>query len=200
MFSLPCATVSSFKVWTSGKIAWSPLNDVLLGGWVFLLSITGTHANFVTVTKQIGGMRYVFFMEGCCFVVLALLVGSRWGFQGIIVTSLLCTTLFSFSYSLHRSRIYFHVHWRELVIDWVRPSWQLLLVFAPFASFHVVWFAGSGLPPVWRLAVNGLLAAVAGGGLFLRLGLPPGLILDLGNRLPRLAGAGVLRFFIPCKS
>jgi O-antigen/teichoic acid export membrane protein len=184
-------------VWTNGKIAWPPLNDILLGSWVFLLSITGTHANFVTVTKEIGGMRYVFFMEGCCFVVLALLVGSRWGLQGIIATSLLCTTLFSFLYSLHRSRIYFHVHWRELVIDWVRPSWQLLLVFAPLAV--VVWFAGSGLPPVWRLAVNGLLAALAGGGLFLRLGLPPGLILDLGNRLPRPAGR-VLRFFIPCKS
>ena len=184
-------------VWIDGKLNWPPLNDVLLGAWVFLVSLTTAHINFVTVTKQIGGMRYVFFFEGCCFVLLASLVGPYWGLPGVIATSLFCTILFSGSYSFHRSRIYFHCHWWELVRDWVRPSWQLLLILAPLAA--LIWFIGAGLPPLWRLAVNGLFMIIVGGGLFLRLGLPPGLILDLGNRLPQPAGR-LLRFFIPCKS
>jgi O-antigen/teichoic acid export membrane protein len=184
-------------VWFGEKIAWSPMNDVLLGGWVFLISLTTTHANFVTVTKQIGGMRYVFFLEGCCFVLLASLLGSHWGLPGVVTTSLVCTVLFSGAYSFHRSRIYFHCGWSELCWSWVRPSWQLLLILVPLAA--ILWFMGRGLPPGWRLAINGLLTAVVGGGLFLRLGLPPGLILDLGNRLPRPASR-LLKFFKPCKS
>ena len=184
-------------VWTGGKITWSPLNDVLLGGWVFLISLTTTHANFVTVTKHIGGMRYIFFLEGCCFVLLASLVGSHWGLPGVIAASLLCTTLFSGLYSLHRSRIYFHCGWLELIIGWVRPSWQLVLIIVPLAA--VTWFMGAGLPPLWRLLLNGLLAAIAGGSLFLRFGLPPELIMDMSSRLPRPA-IRLLRLFIPCGS
>jgi len=184
-------------VWTGGKISWPPLNDALMGGWVFLISLTTTHANFVTVTKQIGGMRYVFFLEGCCFVLLASLVGARWGLPGVIATSLLCNILFSYLYSLHRSQVYFHCDWSEILIDWVRPSWQLLLIFVPLAA--VIWFLGADLPPLWRLAMNSLLVAIVGGGLFFRTGLPPGLISDLNTRLPRPASR-LFRFFIPCKS
>lgn len=184
-------------VWTSGKIAWSPLNDVLLGSWVFIIAVATTHSNFVTVTKQIGGMRYVFFLEGCCFVALASMVGSRWGLPGIITTSLLCNTLFSGLYSLHRSRVYFHCGWHELIIGWVRPSWQLVVVLVPLAA--VIWFAGAGLPPFWRLALNGLMALMVGGCLFLRLGLPPELIMDFRARLPRPASQ-LLKFFAPCNS
>ncbi len=82
-------------VWIDGKLNWPPLNDVLLGVWVFLISLTTAHINFVTVTKQIGGMRYVFFLEGCCFVLLASLVGPYWGLPGVIATSLFCTIVFS---------------------------------------------------------------------------------------------------------
>ncbi len=184
-------------VWTDGKIIWSPLNDALLGGWVFLISLTTTHANFVTVTKQIGGMRYVFFLEGCCFVLLASLVGSRGGLPGVIATSLLCTTLFSGLYSLHRSRIYFQCGWLELIVDWARPTWQLTLVIVPLAV--AAWFAGAGLPPLWRLALNGSLVVLVGGSLFFRLGLPLKLILDVSTRLPRPA-ARLLWYFLPCKS
>jgi O-antigen/teichoic acid export membrane protein len=184
-------------VWTTGKITWSPLNDVLLGAWVFVLSITGTHANFVTVTKQIGGMRYVFFLEGCCFVLLASIVSAHWGLLGVIACSLFCTGFFSCLYALHRSRVYFQCSWPTLIIGWVLPSWQLLLMFAPLAV--IVWFTGTALQPLWRLVINSLFTLIVGIGLFLRLGLPRGLILDLGNRLPQPAGR-ILQFFIPCKN
>ena len=170
-------------VWTNGRIVWSPLNDVLLGLWVFLLSLQTTHCNFVSVTKQIGGMRYVFFVEGCCFVLLAMLVGARWKLPGMIGSSLVCTALFSYQYSLYRSRQYFHCGLQDLAFGWVLPSWKLALVFAPLAA--IVWFATKGLCPLWRLEIHGFVAVVAGGALLLRFGLPPPIIQDIKTRWPR---------------
>ena len=184
------------EIWTSGRIAWPPLNDLLLGCWVFLLSLTGAHANFVTVTKEIGGMRYVFFMEGLCFVTLAVLVGSRFGVSGIIATSIVCTALFSFLYGLYRSRDYFRCGWLELAIGWVRPSWRLVVILAPLSAG--LWVATIGLPSLWRLAIHGSLAVSLGVVLFLRLGLPRELIQNLGERLPQPA-LRLLRLFVPCK-
>jgi O-antigen/teichoic acid export membrane protein len=172
-------------IWTAGKITWSPLNDILLGFWLFMLSMQTTHCNFVNVTKQIGGMRYIFFGEGCCFVLLAMFVGSHWGLPGVIATSILCTTAFSYQYGLQRSRNYFHCGLAELAAGWVRPSLKFALVFSPVGL--AVWFAASGLPPLLRLCINGFVAVAVGGILFLRLGCTSEMLQEAGARLPRPA-------------
>jgi O-antigen/teichoic acid export membrane protein len=157
-------------VWTGGKITWSPLNDVLLGIWIFFTSLQMTHCNFVFVTKQIGGMRYLYFVEGCCFVALSLGVGYRWGVPGIIMCSNVCLILFSFLFGLWRSSRYFQVSFSELAVAWVRPSLKLAVVLIPIAL--MIWLATSSLPPIWRLAIHGVAATCIGGILFLRIGLP----------------------------
>jgi O-antigen/teichoic acid export membrane protein len=184
------------RVWTGGKIIWLPLDDVLLGLWIFFASLQTTHCNFVTVTKQIGGMRYLYFVEGCCFVAISLLVGYRWGLSGIIVCSLLCLMLFSYQFGLRRSRRYFQVPFRELALDWVRPSLILAAVLVPLAL--VTWFANTGLPALWRLAIHAAAAVLAGGFLFLRIGLPTEVVREAGARLPRPA-ARVLAMLVPGK-
>ena len=169
-------------VWVQRKIAWSPLNDVLLGFWLFILSMTTTHINFVIVTKQIGGMRYAQFLQGCTFILLAMFFGCRWGIPGMVVTSIVCTTAFTYQYSLRRSRDYFHCGLMELALGWVRPCLKFALTFGAIAA--AVWFADAGLSAWWRLCIHGVLAVTVGGILFLRLGFPPEMIREAAERLP----------------
>lgn len=169
-------------IWTNGKISWLPLNDVLLGLWIFFASLQTTHCSFVFVTKQIGGMRYLYFGEGCCFVMLSLFLGYRWELPGIIICSLLCVVFFSYQFGLRRSSHYFHIPFLELAINWVRPSLKLALILIPLAL--ITWFLTSDLPVIWRLVLHGVVAVLVGGFLFLRVGLPPEVIREAGTRLP----------------
>ncbi len=173
------------SVWTAGKIAWLPLNDVLLAAWLLGASLQCTHCNFVTITKQIGGMRYLYFVEGCCYIVLAAHMARHWGLPGVAASSVICVFLFSYPYGLRRSRNSFGVGYFDLAIEWVRPSLKLAGVLAPAA--FALWLATSSLPAIWRLAIHATVAGVVGGVLFLRIGLPPEVIQEAGLRLPRSA-------------
>jgi O-antigen/teichoic acid export membrane protein len=184
-------------VWTGGKITWLPLNDVLLGIWFFISSLQMTHCNFVSVTKQIGGMRYLYFVEGCVFVATALGFGYRWGLPGIIACSIVSVVLFSYQFGLWRSRQYFQLSFSDLAVEWVRPSLKLAVALVPIAL--ILWFATTGLPPIWRLLIHGLAAGFVGGLLFLRLGLPPEVIREAAARLPRPA-ARLLELLAPCSA
>ena len=173
------------EVWTAGKIAWPPLNDVLLGLWLFVASVQATHCSFVFVTKQIGRLPYLFILEGCAFVGLSVLVGYRCELPGIIACSVLCLALFSCQICLRRSGRYFHVSFSELVINWVGPSLKLAAMLVPVAL--TIWFATVGLTAIWRLATHALAAGFIGGLLFLRLGLSAEILHDIEERVPRPA-------------
>ena len=159
------------RFWTGGRIIWPPLDDILLGLWIFITALQAPHCNFVFVTKQIGGMRYLYFVEGCTFVVSSLVLGYHWGVVGILLCSLACLVFFSYQFGLRLSARYFKVPFRELAVDWVRSSLNLALILALGAS--IVWFATLPLPAFWRLVIHSLFAGLVGGFLFLRIGLPP---------------------------
>jgi hypothetical protein len=183
------------QVWTGGKITWLPQNDILLGLWFFTSALQVPHCGFVFVTKQIGGMRYLFFAEGCCFVALSLVWGYRWGLSGIILCSVLCVMFFSYPFGLRRSRQYFHASLFELAADWIRPSLKLVAVLSAAATG--LWLATSNLPAIWRLAIHALVVGLGGGLLFLRLGLPVEVVREAETRLPRPA-AWLLGKLVPC--
>lgn len=182
------------EVWTGGKIVWSPWNDVLLGSWLFFTAMQTTHCNFVSVTKKIGAMRYVYFVEGFSFVTLSLLVGYRWELPGIIVCSLFCLILVPYQFGLWRSSQYFHLKFANLAVEWVRPSLKLVGVLVPLAL--VLWLVTSGFPPIWRLLIHAVAMAFIGGIFFLRIGLPPEAVREAGARLPLLA-VRLLRLIVP---
>ena len=171
------------EIWTGGKIAWTPFNDVLLALWLFFTAMQTTHCNFVSVTKQIGWMRYVYFVEGFCFVTLSLLLGQYWGLPGIIFCSLPCLILFPYQFGIRRSCQYFHLNFACIAFDWVRPSLKLAVILTPLAL--ILWLATSGLPPSLRLAIHGAAAGGLGGLLFLRIGLPLEIVGEAVVRLPR---------------
>jgi O-antigen/teichoic acid export membrane protein len=180
------------EVWTVGKINWAPINDILLGIWLFVLSMQTAHCTFVNVTKQIGGMRYILFLEGLCFFTVTMLFSGHWGIPGMVTTSILCTLLFSYQYSLWRSRDFFHCSLVEVAVQWVAPSLKLLAVFASIATG--ISFLDQGLPTVWRLVIHGASAGLIGGILFLRFGLSAEMVREAILRLPRPA-VMMLRLF-----
>lgn len=185
------------QVWSSGKIGWSPWNDVLLGLWLFLLSLQTTHCNFVSVTKQIGGMRYYLFFEGLCFLTVTTWFSSRWGISGMLFTSIFCTLFFTYQYSLRRSRDYFQVPLRALMIDWVRPSLRLALALGIVVG--LTWLCTTSFPPFLRLIFHGAVAGTVGGWLMLRLGFSAEIIREAKMRLPQPL-AQLLNWLVPYRT
>lgn len=171
--------------WTSGKIVWAPVNDVMLGIWLFVLSMQTTHCCFVNVTKKFGAMSYVLLAEGCAFICLTLLVGSRCGISGLIATSILCTLLFSYQYSLRRSRDFFHCSLKQVAWLWFAPSFKLAAIYGTIAVG--VTLLDTGMPLLLRLALHAAVAAFIGGFLFVRFGFPGQMIREASSRLPRSA-------------
>ena len=177
------------SVWTAGKISWLPLNDLLLGVWLFVFSLQGIHNNLAIATKRIEMLRYVYFFEGCTFLGLAILVGSRFGITGIIITSIVCTTAFSLSYGIWRSSRYFARGLSVVAINWTAPGLTVAATFGAIAA--VAWNTTIWLPLTLRLVTNGSIAIILGGFLFLRLGIPTGMRQEFGTRAPRL-----LKYFL----
>ena len=49
-------------VWTQGKVSWPAVNDLALGVWMIVLSVLHCHNGFVLLTKQVGFMRFIYFV------------------------------------------------------------------------------------------------------------------------------------------
>src|ERR1051325_1220332 len=96
-------------VLTHGKIQWPPMNDLLLGVWMIVMAILHCHNSFALLTKKVGFMRYVYFVEGLVFVSAALLFAKWGGLPAIIVCSIVCSSLFSGAYGVWRISHHFKV-------------------------------------------------------------------------------------------
>jgi O-antigen/teichoic acid export membrane protein len=200
-------------VWTHGKVAWSPMNDLLLGVWMIVMSILHCHDTFVLLTKKVGAMRYVFFIEGLVFTSAALL-SVRWGgLPAVILCSIVCSTCFSGAYGLWRASRYFGLPIREVALDWLVPMAKVLVLFIPAAL--ILWWASDrlnwlptysqGAPDsghaadllerlartrqtwhaLFHLVFKGTLGGALGLFLFLRYGLPAAFKEELLRRSPR---------------
>ena len=170
-------------VWSGHKMTWPAHNDLLLGVWMMILAVLHCHNCFVLLTKRIGFMRYVYFLEGLVFVTAALLTTGWGGLPAMIVCSILCSTLFSGAYGVWRISRYFRLPLAEVGLRWLAPMGRLLLLVAAVAAFCWWGFSWVKLPAV-RLACNAVLIGVVGGYLFLRHGLPRALQAELLARSP----------------
>ena len=162
------------ELWTRGRVGWESRNDVLLALWLLPLCTARCHCSFVQITKQIGAMRFIYFIEGVAFALLAIVVARWGGFSALIASSIFCGILFSSSYGIWRTSRYFRIPVRE-VVSWLRPMVTvLLLLSAPAAALH--WTGRSlptwahftltasvlltiGIPVLWRFGVDRDLAA-----------------------------------------
>jgi len=181
-------------IWTQDKIHWPAGNDWLLACWMILSAVVHCHNSFALLTKQVGFMRYIYFLEGVVFVALSFLVARWGGLPAIIGCSILCTTAFSGAYGVWRMSHFFQLPLGEVAVDWLRPMFKLLLGCLPVAG--LTWWLLSPVPGPARLGINVALAVSLGGYLFLRYGIPAAFQVELLRRVPAKATPWLKRVFL----
>ncbi|HEY0549946.1 MAG TPA: oligosaccharide flippase family protein [Verrucomicrobiae bacterium] len=160
---------SFLRIWTKGQIAWNPINDFLFALWFVITFMTGNHVAAVGLTKLIGRMRYVYFVEGILFVALAILAAPRFGIPGIIIAAIVANVLCSGIFGMRRTMKTFRLSAPELMSRWIAGP---IIYCALLAAVLVgCWFLTQPLGPILRLALNAILAGVVGLWLLWRLGL-----------------------------
>ena len=173
------------ELWTSGRIAWTVRNDVLLGTLLVLQVVMKAHAGLVGQTKKFGAFRYIYFIEGLFFVLGSLLVLPRWGITGMLGVAIVGTCLFSLRYGLLRTCRYFALPASEVAFEWAKPMGRLLLGLIPLAIGCSFLF--EALPTHLKLPALAFAVGVPGLLLFFRLGLDAELKCELLRRMPAKA-------------
>ncbi|TAE86075.1 MAG: lipopolysaccharide biosynthesis protein [Verrucomicrobia bacterium] len=129
------------EIWTSGRIRWSLLNNLLLAMTFFSISSTRCHLILVGVTKHIRGMKYIFLVEGGAFVLISLILVPRLGFSGMLLATLVCNAGISGFYGIIRTSSYFGVSWRRVTGWFFRP---LVIMGLVTILFLLNWFLITG--------------------------------------------------------
>ena len=164
-------------LWTGGRIAWEPLNDLLMAGLFFTNSVTRLHGGLLGTAKNIGGLRFIYFLEGVSFVTLSFFVAPRWGMPGILAAALGTNLLWTGLYGTHRTAQELGVSFGEVAWRWLRPALGYALVLAP-AGLLCHWLSRP-LPAAARLTVGVAVMGLAGGAMFWKFGLSPPLRAEL---------------------
>ena len=181
-------------VLTHDKLQWPVLNDVLLGVWMIVMGLLHCHNSFVLLTKKIGFMRYVYFVEGIVCVICAFLVAKSGGLPAIIACSVICSTLFSGAYGVWRIADYFKLSIREVAFGWLAPMARVLgLLVIPAAG--VWWVLRDVREPIIHFTVLVLFSGGLGFYLFLRYGLPTAFQAELMQRAPKRVNPILKRVF-----
>jgi O-antigen/teichoic acid export membrane protein len=179
--------------WTSGRISWPPMNDLLLGVWLIVLSVQSCHSNFILATKQIGFMRFIFFIEGAVFVGLAVLMVSRGGLPALIACSVFCGTAFTGAYGAWRASRYFGFAFGEVAFRWLKHAGRVLMYWVPLAL--LCWWGTCRLGVLPRLVISSAWVATFGLYILLRFGIPTELQLEFQRRAPAKISLVLARIF-----
>jgi O-antigen/teichoic acid export membrane protein len=169
-------------LWTHGNISWSIRNDALLSIWMIISALVHCHCSLPVITKQIGFMRYIYFIEGLVYVVTASFLAQIGGFAAVISASILCTSLFSLPYGIWRTSDYFGIPSREVIMGWLKPSIWLLLFLIPIGAVVLVLFLH--LNAAARLLLQTSTIACLGMLLFLHVGVHQELRREISSRAP----------------
>ena len=119
------------KIWTSKIITWSPEADMLIGGLIFMTSISRCFVSLFGVMGNYGPIRHIYILEGIGFLLLAIPAAKHFGINGVLAASLIAHLCISFLIALLASRK--HLKLKRLR-DHLAPS-LLILGMACLASF-----------------------------------------------------------------
>lgn len=170
--------------WTGAKIHWAEVNNFFLSLWLLVLALQTTHCNFVSVTKKIGALKFLYFFEGAVFILVSLWLVPRFGFPGLILASVGCTLLFSYQYSLRNTGRFFGLPTATMGWQPILPGLRYLLAY----GLSSVFFSSlvSSCSDEAKLLVSAAWAIIFGGGLFWALGIPKEIRRELWQKLDRL--------------
>ena len=74
--------------WTSGVIYWSLGSDIILAALLIATSLSRCFVGIFGMVGDLGPVRYIYFLEGCLFILLSLPAVSYFGVMGILAASL----------------------------------------------------------------------------------------------------------------
>ncbi len=168
-------------VWSSHKISWSPVNDLLLAIWLVVCVIMHLHTGLVGQTKKMRFMRYIFLIEGTIFIGLTILLYKYGGITAMLVVSIFCTSLITMPYGLYRTLKYFNLSWQELAA-WHKPALLLACLLAPVG--FLTWWMTHTLLTGWQLGIRGGVFGAWTAWIFLRYGIDHHLQSELIARSP----------------
>jgi O-antigen/teichoic acid export membrane protein len=173
--------------WTSGRIGWPVLNDVLLGVWLVLLVMSHVYSSLAFQIKSLGRMPYVFLAQGAVFVCATWLFAVKLDFAEIpamLVTAVATTLGFSVGYGIWRTGRYFEVPSRVIAFGWMAGPAKLILLGVPLAA-ALCWIT-EPLANWSKLSLRVVGTAIPLALLFLRMGLDVAVRGDVLHRTPAL--------------
>ena len=171
---------SFIVVWTKRTYDWPWYNDALMGLLLVATCVSRCHIGLSGYTKQIGTLRYVYFLEGATFVIGAYFAAGHFGMAGIIVVAILANVAWSGRYGVIRTARYFGASPRRLLADWFVVALKFLLLLWPFTA--AVWWATFRLPPLPRFMLGAALMLAVGPPVLWRVGLTPALRQEFKER------------------
>lgn len=182
------ATINYFfvSVWADPSLAWSLPLSILLAFSVLLNAITRCNSDFIVHTKKVAAFRYVYFAEGVAFVLFALWLGTRFGFYGVLGSSLLCLILFRVTYTTCRIAHYFELPANALWWTWLMRPILSVLILTPFV-LSAGWLTSSVSNPWGQLLVASAWIGVPATIVLFLVSLPRDVSDEIGLRLPHLS-------------
>lgn len=169
------------ELWTQGRISWDPLNDALLGLWMIGLTVARFGSYTIQATKEIAGLKYIYFIEGALFIGLGLLATRLGGIPAMLALSILLTAVFTGSYCSWRMCRLFGEPFGKTMRRWLLPSLIIVVLLGGVAWGTSI--ASGGLGAGARFVING--AVVFAGGLVLtRFVVDPELKAEILSRVP----------------
>ncbi|HEY3861350.1 MAG TPA: oligosaccharide flippase family protein [Verrucomicrobiae bacterium] len=171
-------------IWTKGEIHWRVINDVLLAFWLIITVTVKLHTGLVGQTKNLHGLRYLYFVEGIAFIGVTILFHGYGGITVMLLTSIVCSLCCTTPYGLWRSRDYFHLTWKQLAA-WHKSTFLLAATVAPVAA--AVWLFTRNLPALEQLVLRGGVVGLWTALMFLRHGLASSVRADACRQAPNWA-------------
>jgi len=111
------------SLWTSGVIHWSLGADVILAALLIVTSISRCFVGIFGMVGDLRPVRYIYFLEGCLFILLALPAVRHFGVIGVLAASLVAHLSVTMVISgrvaltwLDSIRPLVHLMWSTLVI------------------------------------------------------------------------------------
>ena len=114
------------SIWTSGVIRWSLGSDVILAALLIVTSLSRCFVGIFGLVGDLRPVRYIYFLEGCLFIILALPAVRHFGVIGVLGASLVVHLSVTMVISgrvastwLDSMRPLVHIIWSTLVITLV---------------------------------------------------------------------------------
>ena len=169
-------------VWTHGRIHWNPLNDWLLALWFVLLTQVCAHNGLILSTKRLQAVKFIYFFEGAIFIAASLLVIPRAGISGMLICSIICTSLFTLTYGTRRVAALLQSSGWKMAFGWLAPAVRFISIVLPIGVALALLTTGS---PMLRLLGCVLPLSLLGALIAVRFCLSTDLRLEIISRVPR---------------